>query len=962
MRLAHKIWLSVGIAVLLAMGAITYASYRLALRGLEGEMLTDGRTLYELLMSVRRIYMRQFLQSGLPLNERTLGLLPAHSFSSVSQDFNPKDSRGIIFRNVSDRPRNPANMADGVEMRAIRYFRRHPEAQEDLLSYTDADGARRYLYATPIWVSPFCLQCHGKRADAPPEIRKHYNTGFGYKLGELRGILSIKMPARDVKNFIIRGWVQDQIMHLASYVMALVLGGVLLHYLVVRKLAWFRRGAKGLAEGDYAARVPVVGNDEITELARTFNDMAARLAQRDLALRESNQRLHVLFTNMAEGVTLNELIFDASGQAVNYIVREVNTAFEPMSGLQAADVVGRTGDVAYGISPPPYLEKFARVARTGQGVLFEAYFASQERYFFISVAPWGENGFATLFTDITERRLAEERIRQSATVFENTREGVVITDPQANMLDVNRAFCEITGYGRSEAIGHNLRILQSGRHDREFFIALWRKLLDEGHWQGEIWNRRKDGEIYPEWLSISAVRDDSGRLTNYVGVFSDISAIKRSQEKLEYLAHHDALTGLPNRLLLSAHLQRAIQQTARSGDLLALLFLDMDRFKHVNDSLGHPVGDSLLQFVAKRLLETVRRGDTVARLGGDEFVVLTEHLRGMEDAAVLAEKLTRTMAAPFRVADREFYLTMSLGISLYPQDGLDAETLLKNADAAMYRAKDAGRNTFQFYTRELTVAAFERMVLQTQLRGALERDELLLHYQPQVELESGRIVGMEALLRWQHRDMGLVSPDRFIPLAEETGLIIPIGEWVLRAACIQAKAWLDRGLSLERMAVNVSGPQIRRSDFVTTVRRVLSETGLAARYLELEVTETFVMGQGERAVATLQELRDLGASLSIDDFGTGYSSLAYLKRLPIHTLKIDRGFVHDLPEDENDASITRAVIAMGHSLGLRIIAEGVETEAQRAFLHHEGCEEAQGYFFSRPLPADAMAELLTRGD
>jgi len=553
--------------------------------------------------------------------------------------------------------------------------------------------------------------------------------------------------------------------------------------------------------------------------------------------------------------------------------------------------------------------------------------------------------------DITLRTQIEERLRQAATVFASTREGILISDADNRIITVNPAFTTITGYSEAEVQGQNPRLFASGRHGHAFYAAMWASLNSTGYWQGELWNRRKNGEDYPEWLTISVVRDVTGKISHYIAVFADITQIKQSQERLDYMAHYDVLTGLPNRLLLWDRLEHAMQRAARNDRQVAVLCLDLDRFKDINEGLGHLVGDALLSRVAERLVGAVRRQDTVARLSGDEFVVILEGINSSDEAAHLAEKLARVLREPFSIEEHELSLGASIGISLYPHDGCGADALLKQADAAMYRAKAAGRGSYQFFSQDMTAQAFERVVMENQLRRALAQEELLLHYQPQLDLVTGAVVGLEALLRWQHPEQGLVPPGRFIPLAEETGLITPIGEWVLRTACAQAQDWRQAGLPFGRIAVNIAGPQLQREGLSNTVRAVLDETGLPPACLELEITETLVMRQVERTIDWLQALQALGVMLAIDDFGTGYSSLAYLKRLPVDKLKIDRSFVRDLPGDENDAAIARAVIALGHSMHLTVIAEGVETAVQRDFLRESGCDQAQGFLYSQPLPA-----------
>lgn len=563
--------------------------------------------------------------------------------------------------------------------------------------------------------------------------------------------------------------------------------------------------------------------------------------------------------------------------------------------------------------------------------------------------------------DLTHTRQIEERLRLAASVFENTDEGVIITDANARILDVNKAFTRIQGYSREEVIGKNPRIFKSGHHDQSFFRDMWRNLNETGHWRGEMWNRRKNGELFPKWQTINRVVDAEGNLTHYVGIFADITHIKQSQEKLDHLGHHDALTDLPNRLLLNERLEQAVKHAQRHNSLLAVIFLDLDNFKHINDSLGHPVGDQLLQEVSQKLLQATRQDDTVARIGGDEFVLLLEDIGKPENAGIAAEKLTAIFAEPFQLVEHSIRVTASLGICICPQDGEDPSTLLRNADSAMYRAKEEGRNTYQFYTEELTRNAFERVLLENNLRQAIDEKQLCLLYQPQYDLQTDRVIGLEVLLRWNHPELGTISPAKFIPLAEESGLIHPIGEWVLKTACQQGQLWQQQGLDFGRIAVNIAGPQLQRGNLVNEVMAVLDETQLQTEHLELEVTESFIMQQGGAAIPQLQALRDLGLTLAIDDFGTGYSSLSYLKQLPIHKLKIDQSFVRDIPGDRNDMAIADAIIAMGKSLGLTVIAEGVETEAQASFLKQTGCQEGQGYLYSKPVSADVIELMLTSG-
>ncbi|MBO1539814.1 EAL domain-containing protein [Pseudomonas sp. OA65] len=566
-----------------------------------------------------------------------------------------------------------------------------------------------------------------------------------------------------------------------------------------------------------------------------------------------------------------------------------------------------------------------------------------------------EDCMLTIARDITERHLMQEKLQQAATVFESTAEGVLITDTQQHISAVNRAFTEITGYSETEALGHTPRLLASGLHDSAFYAAMWHQLTAEGHWQGEISNRRKNGELYPSWLTISAVRNRDRQITHFVAVFADISSLKHAQARLDYQAHHDPLTGLPNRTLFESRLLAALNSQQENGGQGAVLFLDLDRFKHINDSLGHPVGDLLLKGIAVRLREQLRDIDTVARLGGDEFIILLPGLQQPSDAEHIAQKLLNCFTAPFQAGEHEFFISASIGTSLYPQDGCDVATLVKNADAAMYRSKAKGRNRVEKYTRDLTAQASERVALEHELRRAIERNELSLSFQPKINLVDNRLVGAEALIRWYHPTFGDVPPEHFIPLAEENGMILQIGDWVLERACRQLCEWNSTYESLGPLSVNLAGAQLRQPNLLGRIEQLLREHQLKPDLLQLEITENFIMSQAEEALTVLHQLKKLGVQLAIDDFGTGYSSLSYLKRLPLDILKIDQSFVRGLPDDPHDVAIVRAIIALGRSMQFTIIAEGVETLAQQQFLTEEGCEQIQGYIVSLPLCAEEFA-------
>ncbi|MBV4487818.1 EAL domain-containing protein [Pseudomonas sp. SWRI153] len=559
--------------------------------------------------------------------------------------------------------------------------------------------------------------------------------------------------------------------------------------------------------------------------------------------------------------------------------------------------------------------------------------------------------FLGMGAQLRERRADRERLRQAAAVFDCTREGVLVTNHQGLIVHVNRAFIEITGYQRDEVIGQQPSLFKSGHHPPEFYQAMFATLAADREWSGEIWNRRKTGEIYPQWQTIRVIHDDAGRLSHYVAVFSDISAIKNSETELKHLAHHDPLTDLPNRLLFSDRAEQALASAQVHKRGCALLMLDLDHFKMINDSLGHSVGDRLLKAVATRLQDLFGLGITLARLGGDEFAVLAESCPQPAQAAALAQRILDALKAQILVDGHELFINASIGISLFPDDALSAEQLLRNADAALFKAKTSGRNGYALYTEELTAHARQRVEIAFELRRALEQQELRVYYQPVHDLQTRRVTGVEALVRWQHPQRGLVSPAQFIPVAERTGLIADIDAWMMQQACRQMCQWQRDGVVLSFVAVNVSSRLFARRELYQHVAQVLNDTGLDPAYLELEVTESAVMDDPDVALEQMHRLRELGVRLAIDDFGTGYSSLLRLKRLPVQKLKIDQGFVAGLPGDEDDAAIIQVIIALARSMGMQVHAEGIEQVDQAAFLLEQGCDLGQGYWFGRPVPA-----------
>ncbi len=1100
MKLIHRIWLATTAIMVVALGSLALLSHQLAGSRVEEDVLNTARTLRDLLMTVRYTYHQRFLASGLPLTDQTLGFLPAHAMSGISDNFQRFHSMGVRFRNVSDQARNPANQADGAELEAIHWFRQHPEAKERLIQVQGASGSGHdFLYASPIRIEPYCLKCHGHPADAPAAIRDRYQAGFGYRAGEVRGILAIHLPAAAAEARVKSAVLREQLVHLSGFLLALMAGGLLMHRLVVRRLRDFKRGALRLARGDYDARLEVRGPEETAELAEAFNRMAAAIQQRDESIRQSQHRLHALFANMSEGCALHQLIRDGSGHPVDYRILEVNEGFETHTGLSAKDVVGKSAREAFGSEEPPYLEEFARVVESGTPMRMQRYFEPLGRHLDISVSPQEGDGFATLITDISDRIVSELALSaseaRSNSILAVVPVGIGMVIDRV-LKEVNDCLVSMTGYSREDLLDRSSRQLYVS--DQEFERVgreIHGEIRDQGIGTAETQWKRKDGGILDIILSAvpidpanldkgviftaqdvtarhraeAALRDSetmfhtmvdwtfdweywvnpdgsfhymtpsTERVTGYTiedfqrnpGLIDaivhpedrkiwlghvhhhlpsgsceeiveldfrivrkqgdvrwvthtcrpvcdaearylgrrvtvrDITARKDAEEQIRYLAYFDPLTGLPNRRLFLDRLGQALISSTRGRQYGALLMLDLDRFKSLNDTRGHDAGDRLLVEVARRLRACVRQEDTVARLGGDEYVVMLEDLGSEEataahQAEIVAEKVRRALNEPYLLEglEREHHSTPSIGLTLFRGQDTPIDVLLTQAYGALYQSKEAGRNTTRFFNPAMQAAIDWRIGMENALRRGLRQGEFQLFYQPQTD-HDGHLIGAEALLRWLPPGQGPVSPAQFIPLAEETGLILPLGQWVVDTACAQLKAWVAHPATRDlRLAINVSARQFHQPDFVTLVSHSLERAGANPALLKLELTESVVLSNIEEVIHRMEQLRALGVGFSLDDFGTGYSSLSYLKRLPLDQLKIDQSFVRDVPQDPNDAAIVRAILAMSRSLGLQVIAEGVETPEQRDFLRENGCTAYQGYLFGRPMPIGEWDALL----
>ncbi|MBF0124868.1 MAG: EAL domain-containing protein, partial [Magnetococcales bacterium] len=724
-----------------------------------------------------------------------------------------------------------------------------------------------------------------------------------------------------------------------------------------------------------------------------------RLNRDQKKLVEQEERMHAFMDSAVDGMVM----IDGKG-----IIQSVNPAMERIFGYRQEEMVGKNVSM---LMPSPHREQHDQylqrhiasgITRT-VGTAREVFGTTKENSLFpveLSVGKFIHNNtifFTGILHDITERKRAkdaleeaysaleqrvhertrelrdlnqqlleqiqrqkeaESELRLAANVFANASEAILITDTHGSIIDINSSYTNITGFSRADVVGKNPRIAKSGRHDDSFYRDMWQAILDHGKWAGEIWDRRKNGEIYPKWLTINAVKNEYGQTSHYVGIFSDISLIKATEQKLEQLAYYDVLTGLPNRMLFRDRMEHEMLVAHRKSGKVALFFVDLDRFKQVNDTLGHAAGDQLLNEVGRRLGSCVRKSDTVARLGGDEFTVILAEVIRPNIIAHIAGNIVTTLAQPIQLGDQTAYIGASIGIAVYPDDGQDFITLTKNADIAMYKAKENGRGNYQFFKEEMNRQSTRRLSLEQRLRKAVERDELFLFYQPKADLPSGRISGMEALVRWRTVEGENISPGEFIPIAEESGLITAIGEWVVTTACSQAQKWYSQGLGPFRMAINLSAAQFQQRGLRQFIENVIRQAGLPADWLEMEITESMMMGDVNQAIATMEDLCSSGMHIAIDDFGTGYSSLGYLKRFPIHTLKVDQSFVRQLVTDSSDSAIVSAIISMAHRLNLEVVAEGVETREQLDFLAAERCDQIQGYFLSRPVSASDMEQFM----
>ncbi len=762
---------------------------------------------------------------------------------------------------------------------------------------------------------------------------------------------------------------QQAARHIGGFLAFLLLltgaGWLLVQRFFQQPLDSLTAAARRMAAGDVAARASLASGDEWGELGGILDALAEQRAsdrrehiRQQQLLAESERKYRSLFDDNRDGVA----VLDIHGRFV-----DANACYQQMLGYSLEQL----RHLAYtDVTPERWHAMEAQIVekqlfRQGYTDEYEKeYVDRQGRVFPVSVKcslirdeQGNITGMWGTARDLSERKKTEAKLQLAARVFDNSGEGIAIADNSRVVVSANRAFSTITGYAFHELYGRPLQIHSGSANDDSYLQGMWSTLDNTGYWEGELAYRHRDGSSIVIWLTLRLVRDEFGHPVNYIAHLTDISERRAWEEHFRYLTEHDHLTGLPNRTLFQDRVQQAILQCLRSSEILAVISLDLDRFKTINDSLGHPVGDRLLHAVAQRLKSCLRDADSVCRQGSDEFLLLLPRLQDIAAVEAIVGTVESALSAPYLIDEYEFSISSSLGIALYPRDGEDCETLIRHADAAMYQAKAAGRNSHHFFTHELSVKAIERAQIESGLKRALEHNALQVCYQPQIDISNGRIIGAEALLRWQHPEQGQISPLRFIPVAEETGLIVPIGHWVLQEACLQAQRWHRMGYPLT-IAVNISAIQFRQKSLEQSVNHALARSGLPPQHLELELTEGLIMEGSDSTIGTMHRLREIGVKLSIDDFGTGYSSLSYLKRFPIDKLKIDQSFVRDITTDPDDAAITRAIIHMAQSLKLSVIAEGVETPEQLAFLTSHQCNEYQGYLCSKPVAADDFTRLL----
>ena len=1008
MKLQPKIWLGSGLVIVGIMALDLFMGYRNIQAEVQEQVDRQARIVQALLMATRRVYHQQFLASGIALNAHTVGFLPAHALGRISAEFPNWLKTGLRFNNVTDKPRNPGNQADATELAAMDWFRTHPDAPDHVTETRETSGESFYHFTAPLWIEPYCLQCHGAREAAPPSIRDGYAQAYDYKVGDLRGVMSIKVPMTELQAQAMSHFAQQLGMRLLGYLVLLLLLGSMMQRLVVRRLAKLEVGTERLQQGDLTTRVALTGNDELTRLAQGFNRMAQVMGEHDVQMVRLNYIYAALSHTNQTIVTVNDeatllervcQIAVEQGQfdlawigCVNpqnqmvEVVCAVGRGLDYLAQLQeSADAASPYGNGPCGLAwrsrrpsvvqdyfANPLMAPWQKGARDfawGSSAAFPVIRADQvhlllcvyhpERAVFVPqiidllYEMTIDIGYALDRIDLlAQQKQTLATLRESEakyrSVLETSHDGFLLLDCQGRLREVNDAYVNLSGYSRDELLHMNIAELeavespQAVMQHMPLIIATGAQLFETRH-------RTKSGESKPVEISVTFSQGQGGLLSAFV---RDLTTRHEAELRIQRLYYFDALTGLPNRTQFMDRVRHDIELAHTHNHGLAVICLDLDHFGQINDSFGHLAGDMFLIRLSERFKLALTPHDMICRTGGDEFMFLIANA----DAQVVrqtAEQLFQSASQPLRIDEQDLSTTISMGIALYPADGDDAEGLVRAADTATHWSKKEGRNVYRFFTAEMRSAVTAKLTLETDLREALAQNQFLLHYQAQMAGQS--LTGAEVLVRWQHPGRGLVSPGEFIPLAEESGLILPLGHWVLETACAQLAQWASQPeFARLTLAVNVSAKQFQLPDFVEQVLAVLARTGANAHRLKLELTESMLVDDVENIIMKMNTLKARGVGFSLDDFGTGFSSLAYLKRLPLDQLKIDQGFVRNIISDSNDAAIAKMVVALAGSMGLAVIAEGVEQQAQADFLAHLGCDAYQGYFFSRPLPLAAF--------
>ncbi len=973
MRLSAKIYLGIGLVLAGSLAVVLYNDTLRVRAEFEQELRANASDLQTLIIALRDVYQKEFLASGLPVDDDTIGLLPAHAMSDIADKFRELSNNGTIFRTVSDRARNDANRADRVELEAIRYFRKNPEVKERFVPYRDDNGILYYHLAAPLWIKTHCLSCHGPSADAPPSVRARYDDGFDYRVGELRGLMSIKMPASQIDARIAAHRRDALLHHSVLFVIIFLLIGAGLHLGFTGRLERLQRAAALVGRGEYGQSVKVTGKDEMAQLADSFNTMADTVQQREHQLREREELQRTVVQCAQDAIVMGDhegrirLFNPVAQQMFGYSEKEVKGL--PVSilipdNMRAAHLTGFNRYMQDGDSRMIDHGPIDLIARRRGGETFPIELS-------LGMGSKEESKvFVASIRDVTDRqrktaedqavaellRLAvsplglDEYIRKSLHTLLASMDWMDF-DGRAEIRRENASGLPgenilTARYGPSEILIEEGGYTTNGTHAIDVCQA---HIYGGGTRLGTL-----SLHVTHEYCVSASCRLFAQKIADVLGA----GIFRRKIEiALEDQAYRDALTGLANRRLLQDLVRQELAIVKRRHLHGAVLFIDLDHFKTINDGLGHSVGDELLMQVATRLLDTLREGDTVTRIGGDEFVVLLPAIGNDEDdisqhASTVAEKLRLCINQPYELNGLTYQLTASIGIALLKHDIADCDEIMKHADTAMYAAKTQGRNRVCFYQPNLQAAADTRLFLQRELRDITKRNELSLAYQAQVDM-GGRPIGAEVLARWKHPERGIISPAEFIPVAEDTGLIIELGEWVFREACAQARRWAATGKlnDLSRLAINVSPKQFHQPDFVDLVRELIGTDHPLPLRLELELTEGIAIDNIDDVIRKMSALKDLGVGIALDDFGTGYSSLAYLKQLPLDVLKIDQSFVRDVNQDPQDAAVVETILSMAQIMDVEVIAEGVESKDEFGFLKERGCHFYQGYLFNSPMPA-----------